>query len=270
MAMTKASSVYVSRRGFTLLELLIVIAIIGILVGLLLPAIGYVRFAAARVRCQNNLHQQGLAVLNYEAANCGLPPIGAAGPNVVFNLPDGVTHGLYAFLMPHLDEGGRASQYRWDLSADDPGNADAVYGTLGVLRCPMGPDTDPANPGGGGADYGPVMSNAMMVDLGFVAPGIPPDGALLPNVRAQLTDITDGTGTTLLLSESMSCNPWATTATSVPARFVIGGYAGPHRAGLNVCMADGSVRVLKAGTDPAILARLATRAAGEPVTGDGD
>jgi prepilin-type N-terminal cleavage/methylation domain-containing protein/prepilin-type processing-associated H-X9-DG protein len=267
---TSPRPVNLSRRGFTLLELLIVIAIIGILVGLLLPAIGYVRFAAARVRCQNNLHQQGLAVLNYEASNGGLPPLGAAGPNLTFGLPDQVTHGLYAFILPHMDEGARAAQYRWDLSADDPGNADSVYGAIGILRCPMGPYTDPSNPGGGGADYGPVLCNAMMIDLGFVPPGIPPDGALVTNARSQMTDIIDGAATTLLLVESMTPNPWATSATSVPARFAVGGYAGPHGTGLNACMADGSVRVLKAGTDPAILARLATRAGGEAVTGDGD
>jgi prepilin-type N-terminal cleavage/methylation domain-containing protein/prepilin-type processing-associated H-X9-DG protein len=256
------------RRAFTLLEVIIVIAIIGILIGLLVPAVSYVRFAAARSRCQNNLRQQGLAVLNYEAANSGLPPLAAGGPCPALYLPDGVSHGLYAYILPYLDEGARVSQYRWDLAADDPGNAAAVFGALAVLRCPLTDDTDPTMPGGAGADYGPVLVNSMMIDLGFIPAGVAPEGALLPNARAQMADIADGTSTTLLLTESMTANPWATTATTVPARFVVAGYAGPHGSGLNVCMADGSVRVLKAGTDPALLARLATRAGGEPVSGD--
>ena len=62
------------QRGFTLVELLVVIGIIAIIVMLLLPAVNATREAARKTTCRSNLRQIGIALTNFEAANSKLPP----------------------------------------------------------------------------------------------------------------------------------------------------------------------------------------------------
>jgi prepilin-type N-terminal cleavage/methylation domain-containing protein/prepilin-type processing-associated H-X9-DG protein len=105
-------------RGFTLIELLVVIAIIAILIGLLLPAVQKVREAAARLKCQNNLKQLGLACHNYHDANGKLPParksLGNTQGAAIATFPSDPVilnhHGLL-YLLPYIEQGNLYNRF---------------------------------------------------------------------------------------------------------------------------------------------------------------
>jgi prepilin-type N-terminal cleavage/methylation domain-containing protein len=92
------------RRGFTLVELLVVIVIIGMLVGLMVPAVMRTRETARRAVCSSNIRQVGIALMNYDEANGRLPPSSAvmmypsSGGNYV------ETWSAYAYLLAQLDQ----------------------------------------------------------------------------------------------------------------------------------------------------------------------
>src|SRR6516165_9892153 len=117
------------RRGFTLIELLVVIAIIAILIALLVPAVQKVREAAARLQCQNNVKQIGLAVHSYHDANHKLPTAYVAS----------VQLSWHVFILPYIEEGAQFQA----MNTTTPGdytikNRNNPYGLrrMGIYLCP--------------------------------------------------------------------------------------------------------------------------------------
>ncbi|MGE3820826.1 MAG: DUF1559 domain-containing protein [Isosphaeraceae bacterium] len=83
------------RQGFTLIELLVVISIIGVLVGLLLPAVNAAREAGRRAECQNNMKNLGLGLMQFSTTKNAFPSSAVVldnpGTQVVSNVPNGKT-----------------------------------------------------------------------------------------------------------------------------------------------------------------------------------
>jgi prepilin-type N-terminal cleavage/methylation domain-containing protein len=96
-----------NSRGFTLVELLVVVAIIGVLIALLLPAVQAAREAARRSQCQNNLRQIAAATLNYESRQ-KVFPIGYLGPwgdRPFGGAWDWPNIGMLPFILPEIESG---------------------------------------------------------------------------------------------------------------------------------------------------------------------
>ncbi len=104
------------RTGFTLVALLVVIAIIGVLVALLLPAVQAAREASRRINCQNNLRQFGLALTNYETVLGKLP----AGVEATFPTPNPADTQFrataYTLLLPYFEQLAVADRYDFSQS----------------------------------------------------------------------------------------------------------------------------------------------------------
>jgi prepilin-type N-terminal cleavage/methylation domain-containing protein/prepilin-type processing-associated H-X9-DG protein len=275
----------IKRRGFTLIELLVVIAIIAILIGLLLPAVQKVREAAARMSCQNNLKQLGIACHTYQDTNQRFPGYGIGAPT---------NQNGWAFqLLPFIEQD---NMYRLGISSLYTNRPVKTY------ACPSAPNsltpysntyTLTSYMGITGRQYNDYATGG---DTGCIS--------VYPSTtRVTLVGITDGTSNTLLFGErppmpqggyygwaygsdydshiwaivtSADYKPYSSGCT-FPMYFQPGSLTNScdtnhlwslHTNGGNFCLADGSVRFIGYSAGATIIPQMSTRAGGEVISGN--
>ena len=187
------------KRGFTLVELLVAIAIIGILVALILPAVQAAREAARRMQCGNNLHQMAIAAQNYHdtfrAFPCG------------FILPNQVLWS--GMLLPQLEQNTIYDSLSFSSSWASGPNAAACSTLVSVFRCPSDPVAEHTSVQGivdrVPCTYIACGSGLMRNESGPspVAGDAEVDGIFYLNSSVKLRDILDGSSSTVAIGEAL-------------------------------------------------------------------
>jgi len=265
-----ASGLFPARRvrqaGFTLVELLVVTAIIGILIALLLPAVQAAREAARRMSCNNNLRQMGIGLHNYHAAHQCFPP-GGIEPRT-FARPAGRQLAWSVFLLPFIEQQTVYAMLDTAQAFDSPANAAGAAIVLSVYLCPSTPHQSLLHEGRGACDYGGIYGERI------TSPNNPPKGAMLYDQAIQIAQITDGTSHTLIISEDsgFADGQWINARNVFDQAYPINqapsyenDIRSKHPGGANGLLADGSARFLPETMNQTVLAALCTRALGEIV-----
>lgn len=212
------------RSAFTLVELLVVIAVIGILIALLLPAVQAAREAARRMSCTNNLKQLGIAMHNYaDTFRETLPNAGFSGsvfPN---------DYSPLAKLLPYCEQANLQDLIDFSIYMGHPGTTDlpvelrpAAATAVPMFLCPSDGETplhDMKLPSGAviqvaGSNY--AMNHESGVN-GVYNPGFgAADGLCWVDADVRLASITDGTSNTLAFTESLRGRGDAPNLTPTP------------------------------------------------------
>jgi len=274
--------------AFTLVELLVVVAIIAALVGLLLPAVQAARESARRAQCQNNLRQLGIAMALHVDAH-GKYPIGCLGCQ--FKLPaEGETPAPLKFiswnvqLLPYLEQTALWEAFDFEVPAYDPTNKKVGAAVLDVFLCPSTVDSepysiDPTWRGTAFTDYGGIYGvegtghNALPGEAQAIKENSL--GVMIYEQSVTPREVTDGLSKTAsiagLVSRRQPDVVWINGNNIVAQNEVtpingIGLYdeiGSPHPGGAMMTFCDGHVHFVAESVEQAVFLAMLTKAGGE-------
>ena len=248
------------RSGVTMVELLVVFAIIGVLASVLLPAVQFAREAARGFSCKNNLKQIGLALHNYHDVNRVLPVgclewRGFRTPRTFRQL------AWSSFLLPFVEQQALHSQIDFGKPFDHAINAKPAAQRLSVYECPTAQNRTLIR---GQTDYGGLFGE-------IILDREQDDGVFLYDRTIALRDILDGTSNTIAVSEDIG-GPDSEWINGRNVFVQSGGINDPtvwigdneirskHPGGAMVLFADARVVLQSNSTDKRVLGQSITRA----------
>ena len=181
------------QPAYTLIEILVVIAIVGILIALLLPAVQAAREAARRLQCGSQMTQIGIATKQYEQAHGVLPmgTVNETGP--IRNVPLGNHMGWISRILPYMEQIPLYEQIDFNKGVYDPVNQQVWASPKPIiLSCPSD-----------GNGYGNRHSSFMACSGGVETPiDIDNNGVFFLNSKLRSRDISDGTSNTIWFGEA--------------------------------------------------------------------
>jgi prepilin-type processing-associated H-X9-DG protein/prepilin-type N-terminal cleavage/methylation domain-containing protein len=222
----------VVRLGFSLLELVVVLGLLGVLLGLLLPAVQRARDAALRTGCQNNLKQIGLALHHFHDSYGRFPPQRALQRVNTSRDPDTLLSWM-SLILPYVEQDGLWSSAgqacRSDpITVDNPPHV-GYTAIVPAYICPadgrlFSPLVTPSGDRAAFTSYIGIAGIRGVVGSGIAQPTLRGPLGASPGVR--LTDIMDGTSQTLMAGErpppsSLQAGRWYSTI------YVLESFGGP-------------------------------------------
>jgi prepilin-type N-terminal cleavage/methylation domain-containing protein/prepilin-type processing-associated H-X9-DG protein len=274
-----------ATRGFTLVELLVVITIIAILIAMTLPAVMASRETARRATCLNNLFRIGMALGSYESAHNMLPPGTTDKEGPVHNVPQGYKMSWLVPLLPYVDEPAVFRNIDPAVGAYDAKNAKSRAVKIPVFLCPSDVPS---------MRYGPPASNYAGCHNDVESP-IAADnhGVLFLNSHVTLNDVTDGASHTIYVGEKLadaddlgwmsgtratlrntSTAPSAEILVPKPSKAAtpndlsVGGFASEHPGSCNYLFGDGRADTVSNYINMNVFQSLGNRADGKMLDGD--